>query len=284
VPVTDRNWRRRVKLSFDDVKHREPGWFSAHLRNPVRCRTWDTALRSPFDCLRAGAAKSSEDARRASGLVRNEDTAVKTLLLSTAAAASILMVAVSPGVAQQASPGVRPDLTGQVSSLAPDAVYNGWRSRQLVGQQVAGKNGNEAGIVRDLIIDADARLAALVIEGGGVLGIPEAVYRVPWSQVDLTPGRAGITVNLSGGERPRYGLFPGTEGVETLPREFRVSEVVGDYARLQTGHGYGYVSDVVFDPDGRMIAVLVSREPQAGGGTYAFPYPGATGRWDPGLS
>ena len=28
----------------------------------------------------------------------------------------------------------------------------------------------------------------------------------------------------------------------------------------------------------------ISRAAQAGGGTYAFPYPGTTGRWDPAMS
>ena len=201
--------------------------------------------------------------------------------ISVGAASALMALVASSAVAQQGNPAVRPDLTGQLSSLAPDALYSGWRSRQVVGQKVVGKDGNEIGTARDLIIDADGRLAALIVEGGGVLGTPDAVYRVPWGNVALTPARGGITADLSSGERPQYGLFPGTEGVVTLPREFRLTEVVGDYARLQTGYGYGYVTGVVFSRDGRIIAVLVSREAAAGGGTYAVPYPGKTGPWDP---
>ena len=33
-----------------------------------------------------------------------------------------------------------------------------------------------------------------------------------------------------------------------------------------------------------MTAVLVSRDTAGGGGTYAFPFRGTTGRWDPGAS
>jgi PRC-barrel domain len=205
-------------------------------------------------------------------------------LLAIPAASALMISMLSAAAAQQSNPAVRPDLTGQVSSLAPEALYAGWRSRQLIGQKVVGKDGNEIGTARDLIIDADGRLAALIVEGGGVLGIPDALYRIPWSNVAPTPGRAGVTVDLSNGSRPQYGLFPGTEGVAVLPREFRLTEVVGDYARLQTGNGYGYVTDVVFSRDGRMIAVLVSRDAAAGGGAYAFPYPGTTGPWDPSWS
>jgi hypothetical protein len=117
-----------------------------------------------------------------------------------------------------------------------------------------------------------------------VLGIPEAVYRIPWSNVNLTQGKQGIRVDLSSGERPQYALFPGTEGVPQLPREFRITEIIGDYVRLQTGYGYGSISDAVFTEDGRVAAVLVTRDASSGGGTIAFPFSGYSGQWDPGLS
>lgn len=60
--------------------------------------------------------------------------------------------------------------------------------------------------------------------------------------------------------------------------------VVGDYVRLQTGRGYGYVSDVVFGSDGVMSFIIVTRSEDVGGGKFAFPYPGQTGRWDARLS
>lgn len=187
-----------------------------------------------------------------------------------------------PAFAQHPNPAVQPRLEGEISQLSPDLLYKGWRAQQLLGQAVMRKGGDRVGTVRDLIIDADGRLAAVVMEGGGALGIPEAVYRIPWDEVDLTAGQEGIRTGLGeNSEKPQYGLFPGTEGVPTVPREFRLTELLGDYARLQTGYGYGYVSDVVFDKSGRLIAVLVGRDVASGGGTYAFPYPGTTGRWDP---
>jgi sporulation protein YlmC with PRC-barrel domain len=212
--------------------------------------------------------------------------------LLTACAASALVAVSSAGLAQQATGSTpqpsfdpkRPDLTGEVSALSPEAVYKGWRSRQLLGQPAAAKDDRTIGTVRDIIVDKDGRAAALIIEGGGTIGLPDAVYRIPWGNVDLTPGRDGVQIDLSSGERPQYGLFPGTEGAPTLPREFRVTEVIGDYARLKTGYGYGLVTDAVFAPDGRMIAVLVSRDASSGGGTVAFSFSGASGGWDPGAN
>jgi hypothetical protein len=63
-----------------------------------------------------------------------------------------------------------------------------------------------------------------------------------------------------------------------------VTELLGDYARLKTGQGYGHVEDVVFSQQGRMLAVLIARDAAAGSGTYAFKYPGQTGRWDAKMS
>ncbi|WP_439409646.1 hypothetical protein ACNJX9_17160 [Bradyrhizobium sp. DASA03076] len=81
-----------------------------------------------------------------------------------------------------------------------------------------------------------------------------------------------------------YGLFVDPGQAPAEPHEFSISKVIDDYARLQAGQGYGYVSDLVSDSSGKLAAVVISREASAGGGTYAFPYPGETGRWSPKLS
>lgn len=190
----------------------------------------------------------------------------------------------TPALSQASNPAVQPALEGHVSQLAPDALYEGWRWQQLIGQQALRRSGGEVGIVRDLIIDTDGRLAAALIAGRGTVSAPDALYRIPWNEIDLTPGQKHIVATISADEKARYALFPGMEGVQTLPREFRLTEVLGDYARLQTGYGYGYVTDVVFSRDGRLIAVLISRDAASGGGTFAFPFPGTVGRWDPGAS
>ncbi|WP_230530885.1 PRC-barrel domain-containing protein [Microvirga roseola] len=204
------------------------------------------------------------------------------MVLSRITIAALVATALaSPAVAQgafQAAPS-GPVAGGQIS---PEALYQGWRSRQVIGGVVHRPNGDPVGTVRDLIIGADGRIAAIVVEGGGASGVPDVVYRIPWDQVGLTPGRDGVAVNLAGSRNdPRYRLFQGTAEVTTAPREYRLTEIIGDYARLQTGYGFGIVTDAVFGPEGHLIAILVSRDAASGGGTYAFPYPGTTGRWEP---
>ena len=73
-------------------------------------------------------------------------------------------------------PAQRPLLVGQVSSLAPDLLYKGWRARLLLNQDVHAKqDARKVGTVRDLIIDVDGRAAALIVEGGGAAKMPEFV-------------------------------------------------------------------------------------------------------------
>ena len=67
-----------------------------------------------------------------------------------------------------------------------------------------------------------------------------------------------------------------------MARAWRVSELIGDYARL-VGDGdpvdYGYVSDVILQ-DGAVSAVIVQPAYQYGIGYQAYPYAGAG--WDAG--
>ncbi|WP_238180003.1 PRC-barrel domain-containing protein, partial [Methylobacterium oxalidis] len=142
----------------------------------------------------------------------------------------------------------------------------------------------QIGTVRDIIVDANGRAAALVVESSGPVYLPQAVYRIPWKNIDLTPYRSGLVVDPPSRDPHRFGLFPGSESVDTLPREFRLSEILGDYARLRTGYGYGIVTDAIFTLDGRLSAVLVSRHAASGGQTMAFPFLGTQGPWDPGMS
>lgn len=163
--------------------------------------------------------------------------------------------------------------------LDADVLYTGWRARALVGEDVRSSTGREMGSLRDIIVDASGRASAIVVEGGGVAGIPDAVYRIPWQSLNIQ--RSGISVS-SAGSNPDYGRAPGREGISTWPREYRLSEVIGDNARLRTGYLYGYVTDVVLAKNGRITAVLVA--PDAAGDereTVAFPFHGRVGRWEP---
>jgi sporulation protein YlmC with PRC-barrel domain len=172
----------------------------------------------------------------------------------------------------------------QATPLAADALYRGWRVSRILGKPVTSRSGQELGMVRNLVLADDGSVEALVVEGIGTTRLPEFVFRIPWQRIVASDLPRRITADIASGDIPEYGMFPGTPGAATMPSAFRVSAVIGDFARLQAGQGYGYVSDMVFTPDGKLLAILVTRDATGGGGTYAFGYPGTTGRWDPHFS
>ena len=163
-------------------------------------------------------------------------------------------------------------------------VYDGYRASRLLGSAVFSLKGEYLGAVRNMILADDGQIVSLLVEGFRTKDEPEFISRIPFKRV-LRPLHEGALVADFADLRSReYGLFVDPGQAQAEPHEFSISKIIGDYARLQAGQGYGYVSDLVFDNSGKLAAVVISREASAGGGTYAFPYPGETGRWSPKLS
>lgn len=165
-----------------------------------------------------------------------------------------------------------------------NTVYDGYRASRLLGSAVFSLKGEYLGAVRNVTMAEDGQIVYLLVEGLRTKNEPEFISRIPFERVLRPLHQGAIVADFSDLRSREYGLFtePGTAQAE--PHEFLISKVIGDYARLQAGQGYGYVSDLVFDRGGKLAAVVISREAAAGGGTYAFPYPGQTGRWSPKLS
>jgi len=208
-------------------------------------------------------------------------------------AAAVLCMPLAANAQQGMADGER-EISGRgagASADQPDAVvdqrllYDGWRARDLLGEAAADSSGRQIGVIQDLLIDANGRIVAAVVEGGGIVGVPDTVFRIPWRFVRDVRG-GGVRVDLSpDGRLPEY-TFSTPNGVPTWPREYRITEVIGDAVRLRTGYLYGTVTDVVFDRAGRTTFVIVAGTPHLGTalGTVAFPFNGMTGAWDPGAS
>jgi sporulation protein YlmC with PRC-barrel domain len=164
-------------------------------------------------------------------------------------------------------------------------LYSGWRTSDLLGSRVFSKKGEYLGMVRNIVVADNGQVKALIAEEAGIGITLEFVFRLPWKDVAKPVHRGALIADLSDARSRQYGLFPAPFGKsdEDKPQaeDFLVTKVLGDYARLQTGIGYGLVKDVVFSPQGRMVAVLVARDAAKGGGTIAFPSPGPTGKWSP---
>lgn len=163
-------------------------------------------------------------------------------------------------------------------------VYDGYRASRLLGSAVFSLKGEYLGAVRNVVMADDGQIVSLLVEGFRTKDQPEFISRIPFKRVLRPLHEGAIVADFSDLRSREFGLFVDPGQAEAEPHEFTISKIIGDYARLQAGQGYGYVSDLVFDSGGKLAAVVISREASAGGGTYAFPYPGQTGRWSPKLS
>jgi sporulation protein YlmC with PRC-barrel domain len=92
--------------------------------------------------------------------------------------------------------------------------------QDMVGKNVVGSNGRDAGEVQNLLIDSAGRVRAAVIEWGGFLGIGDRQAMVPIDRIQLSPG---------GNDRARLNMT--RDELEALPRYER--DRVADYGRQQ---------------------------------------------------
>jgi len=165
-----------------------------------------------------------------------------------------------------------------------NTVYSGYRASRLLGSAVFSLKGEYLGSVRNVIVADDGQIVSLVVEGFRTKDEPEFISRIPFKRVLRPVHEGAIVADFSDLRSREYGLFFDPGQAQEESHEFSISKIIGDYARLQAGQGYGYDSDLVFDRAGKLAAIVISREASAGGGTYAFPYPGQTGQWSPKLS
>ena len=175
-------------------------------------------------------------------------------------------------------------LRKQVVPLSADDLYRGLLASSVLGKGVVSKTDQGLGTVRNILIGDDSQIQALIIDDDSADGA-EFVFRVPWRNVRLSLLPDRVVVDVSSGRQSEFDIFPEDEKTAEPSQEFAVSAVINDYARLQTGRGYGYVRDVLFTPKGRMRAVLITRSARLGGGNVAFGFPASPAeRWDPSTS
>lgn len=184
------------------------------------------------------------------------------------------------------SPGyLDPRLARRPPPLDVEELYKGWLAGELIGQDVYGRNGEQLGEVREILVGGDGKVVAIVVEGGGFLEIGDAAFRVPWNMVRRKSG-GGVVIDLTQKAAEKSGLFDGSEEIIRGRREFRISEILGDWTRIGNETDpcqarRGYVKDVVIDRDGRIAAILETRSARLGGGIYAFPFFSYQEGWRP---
>jgi hypothetical protein len=117
----------------------------------------------------------------------------------------------------------------------------------------------------------------LIVETGGFLGFDETPLAVNWKDAKIGPDIDYVNTPITVESLDKYGLFDGMpDKVAIGPREWRATELIGDYVNLQGGIHYGEVRDLIISKEGELKAVIVTSDVGYGRrrGYYAYPYYG----------
>ena len=242
-------------------------------------------------------------------------TQTSLLALATAAFAASGVVAQESGDAEtqaqtdtnqqmasdgQADVGRFGDIVALEGWALEDVAPDGWSASSLLDEDAIGPAGDDIGEVEDLIFDEDGGLVAIIAEVGGFWDIGDTHVSIPWEEVDYAGPGEGVCLPVTEETVDTYDLFGNPD---ILPREqmseeivagvddamppgrtWRVSELIGDYARLLSDGewvNYGYVTDVLVQ-DGEVSATLVNASGTYGYGMYGYPsYAARNYGWNP---
>ncbi|ACJ01420.1 PRC-barrel domain-containing protein [Rhodospirillum centenum] len=92
----------------------------------------------------------------------------------------------------------------------------------LIGRTAVSREGERIGTVRDFVVQGtDARIEAVILGRGGVLGLGEGLLRVPAEALKLDPagaadGKRPVTLDLPAAEVERMPGFTYADGATTL--------------------------------------------------------------------
>jgi sporulation protein YlmC with PRC-barrel domain len=172
----------------------------------------------------------------------------------------------------------QPDLR----SWDPATLYqNGWSAREMIDTEVRGNDGEAIGEVKDILVDRNGRISRIVAEVGGFLEMGDQHIGVPWSDIKIGEDMEFVQVPLREVQSGSYSLFgrvPQGEDVALQQGEWRVNELIGDYASVDGVPRYGIVTDVIFDNRAMAKGVIVDRALGTGPGgrveRFGYPYAG----------
>jgi hypothetical protein len=105
-----------------------------------------------------------------------------TTLLGLAAVAALPFA--SPATGQQ-QPKPEPGKPREIQPVQRPETLGLWRASQIIGQNVEDANGKNAGKIEDLMVDGNGDVVYGILSFGGLLGVGDKLYAVPWSAMQF---------------------------------------------------------------------------------------------------
>lgn len=147
------------------------------------------------------------------------------LFAATASAATLSLLLVGAGFAQETTPGTDPGAAPpeapaatapQEPAASEPAIGQADRESATISEQQQGGSVDEAaymiselmdkdvrnaqdeelGKVQNLLVSADGRITHAVVGAGGVLGVGQDMYAVPWDRLQFSPDQEHVVLNV----------------------------------------------------------------------------------------
>jgi len=72
------------------------------------------------------------------------------------------------------------------------------KASQLIGMKVEGTDGKKLGDVKDLVLDPDdGSINYAVLDFGGIAGIGDKYFAVPWPTLNITPDKKKLLLDVT---------------------------------------------------------------------------------------
>lgn len=174
---------------------------------------------------RTAAARRGRALAAAVGVLLLVPPGVATLAVRCSAAAAIVTVQNQPTAPAAPAPAEAPKQDqAENGAKAPQNVQplSARDAAALLGKKVKGPNGEDLGLIVDVLVDPEGRPRAAVIDFGGFLGVGTRKIAIDWKALDFTSlGRAGtIELGLDRAQiaaAPEYKPGPHGADVVTAP-------------------------------------------------------------------
>ena len=118
---------------------------------------------------------------------------MKHLKSTTACAITLGMLAGAPMIQAAEQTGME---SGKTTSGAALDLTTSYRSDKVIGMTVKNTTGEDLGEISQIILDNNGQATHVVLSAGGVLGMAEEEYVVPWNQVQLSQGRDHAVIDV----------------------------------------------------------------------------------------
>ena len=197
---------------------------------------------------------------------------------------------------------------GQASRPLNDWDYSalyeqsGFRADALLKAAAFSPQEDKIGEIVNIVLDQQNQIVTVIAEVGGMWDSGDRHVAIPWDEVELF--EAGIKVPVRQENVEEYDLFTNVtideayiykqemervstveEDVATGPQTWKISDIIDDYASIESEEGYGYITDALFTRNGIMQAIIVKPSSEEfGSGPRAYPFYGYPEGWRPGNS